>query len=263
MNLFVADPVVNLLPCDGTVNYYGPVFSHDEALRYFEALLNRVPWKNDEAVVFGRHIVTARKVAWYGDSDYFYTYSGTTKQALVWTAELLELKAIVEKLTGAKFNSCLLNLYHDGNEGMAWHSDDEEELGRNTTIASVSLGAERKFGFKHKKTRETVSVILENGSLLVMKDATQTHWLHSLPKSKKIRARGSTSRSAPSCCRDRSANLQPEFRSRLPPLPARPRGASSPSRAGWSPACVCAGGCSWAWPRRVRRGRCIRWRVPG
>ncbi len=186
MNLFTSDPTTNLLPYDGTANYHGPILGHDEARRYYEALLADVPWKNDEAVIFGKRIVTARKVAWYGDSDYAYTYSGTTKRALIWNAELLEIKAIVERLSGAKFNSCLLNLYHDGSEGMAWHSDDEKSLGRNTTIASVSFGAARKFCFKHKRTLETASLILEDGSLLVMKDTTQTHWLHRLPKSKKI-----------------------------------------------------------------------------
>lgn len=186
MNLFAADPTLNLLPCDGTVNYHGPVLSHDEAERYHAALLQTVPWQNDEAVIFGKHIVTARKVAWYGDSDYAYTYSGTTKQALAWNAELRALKAVVERITGERFNSCLLNLYHDGNEGMAWHSDDETSLGRNTTIASLSFGAERKFCFKHKREPHSASVMLEHGSLLVMRGTTQTHWLHSLPKSKKI-----------------------------------------------------------------------------
>jgi alkylated DNA repair dioxygenase AlkB len=87
----------------------------------------------------------------------------------------------------SKFNSCLLNLYHNGNEGMRWHSDDEESLGKNNnTIASLSFGAERKFSFKHKQTKQTVSIVLEDGSLLIMKDATQSNWLHSLPKSKNI-----------------------------------------------------------------------------
>lgn len=187
MDLFGTDPTVNLLPGDGTVNYYGPILSLDEARRYFERLLRSVPWKNDEAVIFGKRIITARKVAWYGDADYSYTYAGTTKQALSWSKELLALKAIVEKLTGAKFNSCLLNLYHDGNEGMAWHSDDESSLVQDSTIASLSFGAERKFSFKHKQTQQSVSLVLENGSLMVMKDATQTHWRHGLPKSKKIK----------------------------------------------------------------------------
>lgn len=187
MDLFGNDPAANLLPMDGTVNYYGCILDHAETQHYYENLLKSIPWKHDEAIIFGKHIVTARKVAWYGDSNYAYAYSGTTKQALLWTKELQELKTIVEKLSGATFNSCLLNLYHDGSEGMAWHSDDEKSLGRNTTIASLSFGAERKFCFKHKRTQETVSLMLEDGSLLLMKDATQTHWLHRLPKSAKIK----------------------------------------------------------------------------
>ena len=135
---------------------------------------------------FGKHIVAKRKVAWYGDSDYLHTYSNTTKQALAWTEELLHLKQIVEELTGTKFNPCLLNLYHNGNESIAWHSDDEKSLGKNSTIASMSFGAERKFSFKHKQIKQTVSLILEHGSLLIMKDATQANWLHRLPKSRKI-----------------------------------------------------------------------------
>ena len=186
MDLFGNDPTANLLPRDGTVNYFGPILSVAETKRYYETLLRDIPWKNDEAVIFGKHIVTARKVAWYGDSDFSYTYSGTTKQALAWTAELAALKAIVEELTNTVFNSCLLNLYHDGNEGMAWHSDDEKSLGKDSTIASISLGAEREFRLKHKRTDDKVSVLLESGSLLVMKDTTQTHWLHCIPKSKRI-----------------------------------------------------------------------------
>jgi alkylated DNA repair dioxygenase AlkB len=186
MDLFGPHPTANLLPCDGIVNYFGPILGVQETRRYYETLLQDIPWKNDEAVIFGKHIITARKVAWYGDSDFSYTYSGTTKQARAWTAELAELKSIVEALTATRFNSCLLNLYHNGNEGMAWHSDDEKSLGKDSTIASVSLGAEREFRFKHKRTADKISVLLESGSLLVMQGTTQTHWLHSIPKTKKI-----------------------------------------------------------------------------
>lgn len=186
MDLFRNDPTANLLPCDGVVNYLGPIVSPREALKSYQALLSDIPWKNDEAVIFGKHIITARKVAWYGDSEFSYTYSGTTKQALTWTPELETLKTLVEQLTGTRYNSCLLNLYHDGNEGMAWHSDDERSLGKDTTIASVSFGAEREFRLKHKRTDEKVSILLESGSLLVMKGTTQTHWLHSIPKTKKV-----------------------------------------------------------------------------
>lgn len=188
MNLFGNDPSVNLLPYHGIVNYFGPVLSPKDADHFYDELLHQIPWKNDEAVIFGKRIITVRKVAWYGDSDFSYTYSGTTKQALAWTAGLRVLKSLVEKLTGTSYNSCLLNLYYDGNEGMSWHSDDEKSLGKDTTIASLSLGAEREFRLKHKRMDGKVSVLLESGSLLVMKDATQTHWLHSIPKSKKIKS---------------------------------------------------------------------------
>jgi alkylated DNA repair dioxygenase AlkB len=184
MSLFNEDRLGNLLPKDGMVNYYGKILSSREANQYLDLLMQNILWEHDEVVIFGKHIVTKRKAAWYGDSDYLYTYSNTTKQALAWTKELSDLKQIVEELAGAKFNSCLLNLYHNGNEGMGWHSDDEESLGKNNTIASLSFGAERKFSFKHKQTKQTVSLVLEHGSLLIMKDATQAYWLHSLPKSK-------------------------------------------------------------------------------
>ena len=176
-----------ILNKDGIVNYYGKILSSEEANQYFGLLMQNILWQNDEVIIFGKHIVTKRKTAWYGDSEYLYTYSNTTKQALAWTKELSELKQIVEELAaGSKFNSCLLNLYHNGNEGMGWHSDDEKSLVKNNTIASLSFGAERKFSFKHKQTKQTVSLVLEHGSLLIMKDATQRNWLHSLPKSKNI-----------------------------------------------------------------------------
>ncbi len=188
MNLFSTetDSQVNLLPKDGTVNYYGKLFSAQQANYYLACLLNNIDWENDEAIIYGKLIITKRKVAWYGDMDFEYTYSNTTKRALPWTKDLLELKVAIEEKTGEKFNSCLLNLYHTGEEGMAWHSDAEKDLKKNGAIGSLSFGAERKFAFKHKQDKETVSVVLEHGSLLVMKDATQTNWLHRLPPTKLI-----------------------------------------------------------------------------
>jgi len=189
MDLFssLINPTTNLLPCDGVVNYYGSIIEHAVAKSYFNVLYNTIEWKHDEANLFGKRIITNRKVAWYGDSEYAYTYSNTTKKALMWTKELLELKAIVEKETSSSFNSCLLNLYHNGNEGMAYHSDDEKSLKKHAAIASLSLGAERPFLFQHKISKKTVSVNLENGSLLLMKGETQSHWLHRLPLSKIIK----------------------------------------------------------------------------
>ncbi len=187
MNLFDQNPVQNILPEDGIVNYHGRIMSYEQAQQYYQTLMDTIAWKNDEAVIFGKHIITKRKVAWYGDSNYSYTYSNTTKHALIWTPALLELKKRTEDLSGATYNSCLLNLYHSGEEGMAWHSDGEKTLEDNGAIASLSFGAERKFAFKHKKTKKTVSLILEKGSLLVMKGATQKNWLHRLPPTKKVK----------------------------------------------------------------------------
>ena len=176
----------NLLPKDGIVVYYKNLLTSQEANRYFDCLLDTIEWKNDQAFIYGKLIITKRKVAWYGDTDFEYTYSKITKRALPRTPELVELKQMIEDKTGEKFNSCLLNLYHNGDEGMAWHSDAEKELKKNGAIGSLSLGAERKFTFKHKETQETISLILENGSLLLMKGHTQTSWLHRLPPTKLI-----------------------------------------------------------------------------
>jgi len=178
--------LTNLLPKDGIVVYYKNLLTSHEANQYFDCLLKTIEWKNDQALIYGKLIITKRKVAWYGDTDFEYTYSKTTKRALPWTTELIELKKMTEELTGEKFNSCLLNLYHNGDEGMTWHSDAEKVLKKNGAIASLSLGAERKFSFKHKETKETLSLILENGSLLLMKGSTQTYWLHRLPPTKLI-----------------------------------------------------------------------------
>jgi alkylated DNA repair dioxygenase AlkB len=186
MDLFNTSAIVNILPFDGAADYYGKALSAAEAQLYLDRLLTHIEWRNDEAVIFGRHIITKRKVAWYGDGNYAYAYSGKTRQALRWTPDLLTLKARVETLTGKMFNSCLLNLYHTGEEGMAWHSDDEKTLEKEGAIASLSLGAERKFSFRHRKTHQTLSMLLESGSLLVMHGVTQDHWLHSLPKTKKV-----------------------------------------------------------------------------
>lgn len=181
-----ADPRHNHLPYDGTVQYYGKVIQEMVADDYFEKLMQNIAWENDQAIILGRQITTKRKVAWYGDQGYEYTYSNVNRYALPWTVELLELRQRVQQLTGERFNSCLLNLYHTGEEGMAWHSDDETDLKKNGVIASLSFGAERKFAFKHKQSKEKVELYLEHGSLLVMKDTTQSHWLHRLPPTKKV-----------------------------------------------------------------------------
>ena len=175
----------NLLPYDGAAFLIkGTEKLSSESL--FHQLKEEIDWKQDEVVMFGKHITMRRLTAWYGDRPFEYTYSQVSRQALPWTKTLAEIKAEIEKISGETFNSCLLNFYHDGEDYMGWHSDDEPELDPNASIASVSLGAERKFSFKHRRTKETVSVFLENGSILLMKPPTQEHWLHTLRKSKKV-----------------------------------------------------------------------------
>lgn len=180
------DDSKNLLPFNGEVFYHPCLISPQQSDLFFQSFLKSISWKQDEIKLFGKLILTKRKVAWYGDDFLKYTYSGFTKTAIPWTPELLQLKQLVEDQCKISFNSCLLNYYHDGQEGMAWHSDDEPELEKNGMIASVSLGASRKFVFKHKQKLQKANLVLEDGSLLIMTGETQQFWLHSLPVSKKV-----------------------------------------------------------------------------
>ena len=188
MNLFEQNLIepINILPKDGEANYHGEIMPPNDAELYFNTLLNEIAWRCDQAVIFGKHIETKRKVAWYAEQPFTYTYSNITKSALPWTPKLQKLKAMVEQQTNETYNSCLLNLYHNGSEGMAWHSDGEKDLKNNGAIASLTFGAERKFSFKHKQSKEVISLNLKAGSLLVMKGITQKHWLHRLPPTKKV-----------------------------------------------------------------------------
>ena len=187
MDLFGYDQQHNILPFDGEVYYYGSVIDAAKADLLMKDLLNQISWKHDELFIYGKQIVTKRKTAWYGDSQLKYSYSNTTHTALPWIPVLTQLRELIEEQSHTTFNSCLLNLYYAGDEGMAWHSDDEKELGEQPIIASVSLGVERKFSFKHKSTKENVSLSLEKGSLLLMKGDTQQYWQHSLPKTTKVK----------------------------------------------------------------------------
>ena len=177
----------NLLPKDGIAIYYGVVFNEKEATLICNELLDTIPWKQDEVVMFGRKISTKRKVAWYADAGITYTYAGVKKAGLEWTSALVGIKEKVEAITGAKYNACLLNLYHKGEEGMGWHQDNEKEIIAGSSIASVSLGVARKFAFKHAQTDERVEIELAQGSLLDMKGSIQQNWYHSLPKTKKVK----------------------------------------------------------------------------
>jgi len=176
----------NIIDQDGIVLYHEKVLTDQQITQLYNDLLNKINWENERVVMFGKEIITKRKVAFYSDPLIAYTYSSKTKIGLPWNDPLIILKNIVESLTKQTYNACLLNLYHNGEEAMGWHSDNEKEIIANSSIASLSIGASRKFSFKHKVTKETISIQLENGSLLEMKGTIQSHWLHALPKSKKI-----------------------------------------------------------------------------
>jgi alkylated DNA repair dioxygenase AlkB len=176
----------NIINQDGQAHYFGMILNAEQKHIYFNELLNKIEWTNENLVMFGKEITTKRKVAFYADDLIAYTYSNKTKKGLAWTPLLIEIKQLVSSYTGSNYNACLLNLYHNGDEGMGWHSDDEKEIIPNSSIASLSLGAERKFSIKHKISKETQSILLEHGSLLEMLGTFQKNWLHSMPKSKKI-----------------------------------------------------------------------------
>ncbi|MBT2770693.1 alpha-ketoglutarate-dependent dioxygenase AlkB [Halomonas sp. ISL-60] len=177
--------LINLLPHDGFAYYYGKISDLATADSYLIKCLSELSWEHDRAFIYGKEIVTKRKIAWYADEPVSYTYSGYTKKALVWPDFLREIKQRVESDCGETFNSCLCNFYSSGEEGMSWHSDAEKDLVENGVIGALTLGGERKFSFKHRQTGESVSLTLEHGSLLIMKGHTQKNWLHSLPKTKK------------------------------------------------------------------------------
>jgi alkylated DNA repair dioxygenase AlkB len=177
---------LQIIEQDGIALYHEKVISDEQIKPLYDELLNEINWENERVVMFGKEIITKRKVAFYSDASIAYTYVSKTKIGLPWKDPLIILKNIVESLTKQTYNACLLNLYHNGDEAMGWHSDNEKEIIANSTIASLSIGASRKFSFKHKVTKETISIQLENGSLLEMKGTIQSHWLHALPKSKKI-----------------------------------------------------------------------------
>ncbi len=176
----------NFLPFDGQVIYHPFAFSKEEIEAYFHDLSNEISWQQDVVKLFGKTYITDRKVAWYAEKPFIYRYSGQSKTALPFSPTLLDIKSRVEKITGAEYNACLLNYYHNGSEGMGWHSDNEKSIRPNSSIASVSLGVSRKFQFKHKTHGLKFDLILDSGSVLDMRGETQEFWLHALPKSKKV-----------------------------------------------------------------------------
>jgi alkylated DNA repair dioxygenase AlkB len=177
----------NHLPYDGIVEDYGLIFSSADAADWFAYLQQQLPWQADEVRIYGKHHVLKRLVVWYGDAAQNYQYSGIERIALPWSAEMLQLKQYIEHITQTHFNSCLANFYPTGNEGMGWHSDNDMSLAAETTIASLSFGASRKFYLRHQHSQEKISLALDSGQLVVMRGQTQQYWQHQIPKMLRVR----------------------------------------------------------------------------
>ncbi|ALF59787.1 alpha-ketoglutarate-dependent dioxygenase AlkB family protein [Psychrobacter urativorans] len=188
-DLFSPAPMDNILPYDGQVHDLGLVIDYPSPLFY--NLVTELPWQADVVTLCGKTHTTTRQIVWMGDEGIDYRYAGHVRQTIPWTNTILSIKQHVEQQLSdigieASFNSCLLNYYPSGDDGMGYHADDEPELGAQPLIASLSLGATRKFVFKHKKTQDKVALNLESGQLIVMRGDTQTFWKHSIPKTKKV-----------------------------------------------------------------------------
>jgi alkylated DNA repair dioxygenase AlkB len=173
---------------DADLHYHPQFFCKETADRLLLNLKDKIEWTQNTIRFYGKESLVPRLEAWYGDPGKSYAYSGIHMNPKPWTEDLIEIKQAIEKQAGATFNSVLINYYRDGKDRVAWHSDDEKELGQNPVIGSVSLGAERKFKLRHKKHKENghkAEILLQHGSFLLMKGPTQHHWLHEIPRTAK------------------------------------------------------------------------------
>jgi alkylated DNA repair dioxygenase AlkB len=177
---------INLKLKDADVTYYPNFFNKNESDAYFNNLLKTIDWQQDEITVFGKTHLQPRLTAFYASNNKTYKYSNIVMQPEQFRGELLNIKNKIESELKINFTSCLANLYRDGKDGNGWHADNEKALGENPFIASVTFGAERIFHFKHKVDKDQKKkLILQHGSLLLMKGTTQTNWLHQIPKTQK------------------------------------------------------------------------------
>ena len=183
--LFGENESRSIVDVDGECLYYPRFFLDD----YFNELKSEVNWRQDQITLYGKTHNVPRLHAWHNDQNKSYEYSKISLPVNSFTPSLKIIRQQIETKLGLYFNSCLCNLYRDGQDYAAIHADDEPELGRNPVIASVSFGAQRKFVLKHKtkKGLEKKEVLLENASLLLMRGALQHHWKHELPKSLRVK----------------------------------------------------------------------------
>lgn len=176
-----------LLPNDGSAKYYGWCLGNLNSDEILKKLIAETPWEQPKIFMFGEISLQPRLVAWYGDPEHGYTYSGVKMNVLEWTPLILQLKDLCESYAKCKFNSVLLNYYRDGQDKVAWHSDNEHELGVDPIIASLSLGAKRRFKFRKRLDHKVATeVALENGSLVVMSGLCQYSWEHEVPRETKV-----------------------------------------------------------------------------
>ena len=186
-SLFTEDTIQFDLP-DAELHYRPQFFPKPTADRLLQELMEKIEWTQNKIRFYGKESLVPRLEAWYGDHGKSYAYSGIQMNPKPWTKELVEIKEAIEKEASVPFNSVLINYYRDGKDRVAWHSDDEKELGQNPIIGSVSLGAERKFKLRHKKYKENglkTEIMLQHGSFLLMKGPTQHHWMHEIPRTAK------------------------------------------------------------------------------
>ena len=184
-SLFHSEPLILELP-DAEIIYYPNFFDGIESDKIFQELMNTTPWQQDEITVFGKKHLQPRLTALYGDLGKSYSYSNITMQPHYWTLLLQKIKSRIESVTNTNFTTVLLNYYRNGGDSNGWHADNEKELGLNPVIASLSFGAERNFQLKHNSDpKQKRNILLEQGSLLLMKGSTQHFWKHQIPKTAK------------------------------------------------------------------------------
>lgn len=184
--MFNSVPLKIKIP-NSDIIYYPSFFKTEQATAYFDKLLKEIPWQQDDITLFGKTYAQPRLTALFGNNEKNYTYSNISMKPHSFPNTLLEIKHKIEETTKASFTTCLANLYRNGTDSNGWHADNEKELGMNPIIASVSLGQERYFHLKHKSDSSIKKkILLDHGSLLLMKGETQHHWLHQIPKTKKV-----------------------------------------------------------------------------
>ena len=173
---------------DAEIRYFPTFFTPSKADFLLDQLLRTIEWKQNTIKMYGKENPVPRLEAWYGDKGKSYAYSGIKMEPRPWTDDLLFIKKSIEAKAGVIFNSVLINYYRNGQDRVAWHSDDEKELGQNPIIGSVSLGAERNFKLRHKHYKsndQKEQIILNHGSFLLMEGTTQHNWMHEIPRTAK------------------------------------------------------------------------------